>query len=463
MHQLPFVALAATNAAARAVPLIEPLGLHVSELRGDWERETRARWDAFRPSASLQTLRYDSSPPVLLNGTEAALANTIVQSGILSGEQDASNATAPARVRANPTTAAGADTAANATANATRQAGKAAPQLTKPVQANRSAAAKPPPAAHSSAPAPDGSALIEAIALFAAMGAADGVTAAGAREIGALMDGLTPEALGLPAPRWTLGADGHAHERSADAPLSVRVVHRTPAFEILLFEFAEGAAMPLHDHPGMHVFSKVLHGELAMRAYEWERPITQAELTGATTPRAARARADRRPRARPARPSRPPPSHALHRSAGLSYELTRLKGALPASEWPADAPHEGPLAPPRAARCAADTVLKPESPTVVLTPRRANIHTFTALRPSVVLDVLLPPYDDGTRRDCHYFELAPNATGEPRLRLRVAPPPDGFAVAWGAYDGPTVHGIPPMRRDTSLHEISADEGDEARH
>jgi len=42
---------------------------------------------------------------------------------------------------------------------------------------------------------------------------------------------------------------------------------QTPNFNIAVFLLPRGASLPLHDHPGMTVLSKVVHGELRMRSF----------------------------------------------------------------------------------------------------------------------------------------------------------------------------------------------------
>ena len=95
----------------------------------------------------------------------------------------------------------------------------------------------------------------------------------------------------------------------------------------------------------------------------------------------------------------------------------------------------------RAALRRGETVLTPEAPTFLLRPRFCNIHAFEAAGECAVLDVLLPPYDDETGRDCHYFEAAPSSeqAQQPDVAmLGLIPAPAKLVIRRAAYKGPAV-------------------------
>lgn len=217
------------------------------------------------------------------------------------------------------------------------------------------------------------------------------------REVCALMEQITPSDLGLqPTP---------SQGKQTDGPCVIRTqtVHESPAFDIVVFLFPAGAAIPLHDHPGMTVLSKVLYGTVGMRSFDWLEPPTRAQLE----------------------------EWSLEQEEMEEHD-TQAQGPVGGAEgWPA----------PRPALRRGETVLTPEAPTFVLRPRFCNIHAFEAAGECAVLDVLLPPYDDEAGRDCHYFEAAvpPEQAQQPDVAmLRLIPAPANLVIRSAAYKGPAV-------------------------
>ena len=206
------------------------------------------------------------------------------------------------------------------------------------------------------------------------------------REIGRIMDKLQPHHLGLTLPA--------AHpESDSDHIVRSQIVYSTgDAHELCIFLFPAGCGIPLHDHPGMSVFSKVLYGSLSLQAFDWEEPLEPDELNSLTT------------------------------------ECNRLEAGPRAndhtSSWR------------RAARQVADTILTPEAPTFCLRPRFANIHRFTATSACAVVDLLLPPYDERSGRDCHYLRSVTESSGGGMVALEAAAAPPDFVIQGAPYRGP---------------------------
>ncbi|CAL4935018.1 unnamed protein product [Urochloa decumbens] len=120
----------------------------------------------------------------------------------------------------------------------------------------------------------------------------------------------------------------------------------TAYMQIVIFLLPPGAVIPLHDHPGMTVFSKLLRGSLHVTSYDWV-----AADDDPTSPRRD-------------------------------------------------------LAPPRLARLVLDDDLRAPCGALVLFPESGgNMHRFAASTACAVLDVLGPPYSGD--RDCTYYQDLP--------------------------------------------------------
>lgn len=162
-------------------------------------------------------------------------------------------------------------------------------------------------------------------------------------------------------------------------------IYEDAAVSMGIFCLPEGARIPLHNHPGMTVLSRVLYGHMHVKAYDWQQPDPGS------------------------------PQSAIHDSI-----------QVPSSQ-------------PRLAKLATDQVFTPtDMPAVLFPASGGNIHQFTALTSCAVLDVLAPPYAPRRGRDCTYYREEKHDT-DPRLTLLVPQePPEDFVVSRGQYIGARV-------------------------
>ena len=147
-----------------------------------------------------------------------------------------------------------------------------------------------PPSAHA-----EGERLLLQLALAALNSAHESPgeppSAAAEKELCALMDSLRPAHLGLDGPRppgFFREFDRDEFDATSESTSNNNAAIRTQTvfshreFEIVVFLFPAGAAIPLHDHPKMSVLSKVLYGALAMKSFDWAVPPTAADLEALT-------------------------------------------------------------------------------------------------------------------------------------------------------------------------------------
>ncbi|PPD80310.1 hypothetical protein GOBAR_DD22771 [Gossypium barbadense] len=150
-------------------------------------------------------------------------------------------------------------------------------------------------------------------------------------------------------------------------PITYLDIHECDNFTMCIFCFPTSSVIPLHDHPGMTVFSKVLYGSMHVKAYDWVEPSCIKESQ------------------EPGCPQKP-------------YDLchhTCYKGMTFLKNF---------FLPVRLARLAADKVLTAPCGTSILYPKTGgNLHCFTAVTPCAVLDVLAPPYREDLGRKCTYY------------------------------------------------------------
>lgn len=161
------------------------------------------------------------------------------------------------------------------------------------------------------------------------------------------------------------------------ADVCYQEVYSGPSMTMCVFLLRAGGVIPLHDHPGMHVFGRLLFGRMRSISLDVEEQNDEVH---------------------------PPPGP-------------------PGACW---------------ARIHSDVTLGPKPTTYGLGPEEGNLHTLHALEDSAFFDVLTPPYDWQAGRDCTYFGRV-GADPEDASRLSIIPrsrPPRDFVMDFKDYKGP---------------------------
>ncbi|PON92702.1 Cysteine oxygenase/2-aminoethanethiol dioxygenase [Trema orientale] len=173
-------------------------------------------------------------------------------------------------------------------------------------------------------------------------------------------------------------------------PITYLDIYESDSFTMCIFCFPTSSVIPLHDHPGMTVFSKILYGSLHVKAYDWVEPAI------------------------------------IRESKGPVYFPVRL------------------------AKLVVDQVLTAPCDVSVLYPKNGgNLHCFTAVTPCAVLDVLAPPYRENAGRRCTYYHDYPyvafsnqveigDGNEEDYAWLAEIETPDNLYMRQGKYVGPTI-------------------------
>jgi len=170
-------------------------------------------------------------------------------------------------------------------------------------------------------------------------------------------------------------------------------------FHIAVLVLPAKGLIPLHNHPGMAVFSSVLYGDLDVESFDPE-----------------------------------PSDILLENSSQLNNNGFKHNHHL-ISNWKFSRETNQALLSAKRAMCENKNE---KSGAWSLSPSSGNIHSFSSTQPAVVIDVIMPPYNPQKGRDCIYFKLLKKENKENKHSLLAFMPDWDKLPQTFEYFGPQV-------------------------
>lgn len=228
----------------------------------------------------------------------------------------------------------------------------------------------------------------------------------------AVLDEMKPENVGL-KPEMSYFRTQLARNTP---PITYLHLYESDKFSMGIFCLPPSGVIPLHNHPGMTVFSKLLFGTMHIKSYDW---VDDAQSSTSADPNPLESSADDAQRNTSDDPN---PSEIV---AAPAVRLAKIK--------------------------VDSNFTAPCNPSILYPADGGNMHCFTAVTACAVLDVLGPPYSDPDGRHCTYYHEFPFSSfsvdgvtvpeelreGYSWLQEREINPED-LAVVGAHYGGPRI-------------------------